>query len=662
MPEKKLIDVSAAIKNKFLRFLYGLVKYPVESFLGFNKLNSLYEILLRFPKDKNFFERAISVLGISYELDEEELAKIPTSGALVVVSNHPLGGLDGIILGAVLNRVRPDAKLMANGLLSRMEGIGEHLIEVNPFGGRAATAQNVAAMKQTISTLRGGGCVATFPSGTVSYLHLRDMCISDPEWNENIANIARKTGADILPVYFDGRNSWLFYLAGIISPLLRTVMLPREMLAQARKKSVRMRVGSVVSRRRVKEFETNRELTSWLRISCYILGGRNNRGEAQSKTQTEVIKRGLERFLPFQQKEMKSLILPISSEVMRREIAALPESALMVDGGEIAVYCAEAWQIPWTLVEIGRLREQTFREVGEGTGKSVDNDEFDQYYLHMFMWDKSASRIVGAYRIGRTDKIMEALGVQGLYASTLFQIRSEFVDKISPALEMGRSFIVSEYQKKRSTLAILWRGIGEFLFRNPQYKTLYGPVSISTNYNRVSKDLIVQFLTEQNSEEELSKYVKAKTPPKVKMPPTDKKALKASSCDIDHISTLVSEVEFDNKGVPILLKHYLKLNGKLLAFNVDPEFSSCIDGLIVVDILKSDPKLVKIYMGREQMKAYRKYHGLDCDDESESAAESGGGSGVAKQSGAVEQGGGQTAQSSDASAFVAASKQVSSGK
>ena len=202
------------------------------------------------------------------------------------------------------------------------------------------------------------------------------------------------------------------------------------------------------------------------------------------------------------------------------------------------------------------------------------------------------------------------MGVQGLYTSTLFQIQDEFIYRISPALEMGRSFIVPEYQKKRSTLAVLWRGIGVFLHRNPQYKTLYGPVSISTNYNAVSKDLIVQFLSECKTSEELAKFVKPKTPPKIKMTNVDRKALAKSACDVEHISALVSEIEFDNKGLPTLLKHYLKLDGKLLAFNVDPDFNSCIDGLVLVDMPHSDQKLLKSYMGETQMREYLEFHGI----------------------------------------------------
>ncbi len=617
----KVVDIKSSIKNSFLRNLYSLIQRPLEAFLGITELNETYDRLVK-KTSGNFFKRAVEAIGIDYEIDEADLKKIPQNGSLIVVSNHPLGGLDGIVLGAVLLQVRSDAKLILNGLLSYMPEIKEYAICVNPFGGAKATSQNVASMKDTIRHLKSGACIGTFPSGTVSHIHLRDCCISDPEWNTNIAQIARRTKSDILPVYFDGRNSWLFYIAGLIHPRLRTLLLVREMFYVARRKKVKMRVGGVISARKLSEFPNDDELTSWLRINSYVLGGRNNKGEKQNSTQLQIIQRSIEKIFPIMHREMQEPILPISLSLIEKEIASLPESATMIKGDKISVYCAEAWQIPWTLLEIGRLREVTFREVGEGSGKSVDTDEFDQYYLHMFMWDAENKKIAGAYRIGRTDKIMNSLGVQGLYASTLFKIKSELIDRISPALEMGRSFVASEYQKKRSTLAILWRGIGEYLYRNPTYRTLYGPVSISANYNRISKDLMVQFLMERKTSEELAKYVKAKKPPKVSMTNVDLKALREGTHDIDHISALVSAVEIDNKGIPTLLKHYLKLDGELLAFNVDPDFGSCIDGLIMVDMLKIDPKLLKSYMGDKQTTEYRKFHGLDTDVPSENTEDS----------------------------------------
>lgn len=614
MEERKtLVDIKSHIKNPILRFLYGLVSFPLESFLGFRKLNRAYYFVQDHPEYGNFFNRGICAMGISYEVDEDDLKKIPKTGPLMVVSNHPLGGLDGIILGAMLLSVREDAKLVVNSLLAHMDLIKPWVVEVNPFGGPKATAQNVGAMKQILRTMKDGGCIATFPSGTVSHIIFPDRIITDPEWNENLVQIARRTKANILPIYIEGRNSALFYLAGLINPKLRTLLLVREMFLQAKKRPVKFKVGSVITPKDAAQFASDSELTSWLRLKTYLLAKRTKQEVPASFGQIKNIQKNILSIIPGMEKKMSELILPVDSSLMEREIAALPESSIMVNGEKIRVYCAEAWQIRWTLIEIGRLREKTFREVGEGTGKSVDNDAFDQYYLHMFLWDVENKRIAGAYRIGRTDKIISSMGIQGLYTSTLFNIKPELMQRISPALEMGRSFIVNEYQKKRSTLAILWRGIGVFMHTHPQYKTLYGPVSISTEYTSISKDLIVQFLTERKTAHDLAKFVKAKKPPKIKLKDSDKRVLSMAAADIDKVSALVSEVEIDNKGIPTLLKHYLKLDGELLAFNMDASFGSCIDGLIMVDLTKTDPKLLKSYMGEEQAIEYRKYHGLaDC--------------------------------------------------
>ncbi len=603
---KPLIDLAGEIKNPVLRAIYRVFSLPIESFLGIRKLNRAYRLVEDHPEFGNFFNRAIWALGLSYEIDGEDIKKIPKTGPLVVVSNHPLGTIDGVIMGSLLLSVRDDAKLIANYLLSRMPLIRPWLIEVDPFGGKKAASRNVGALRETLKHLKGGGCVSTFPSGTVSHIIFPDRVISDPEWNTSIVQFARRTGANILPIYIEARNSLLFYIAGLINPKLRTLLLVREMFSHSRSKPIRFKVGSVLTPKQAENFSSDDELTSWLRLKTYILAKRA--APSESYGQIRNIQKNLRRMIPGMERKMSELILPVDPNLMAKEIESLPESCVMVKGEKISVYCAEAWQIKWTLIEIGRLREKTFREVGEGTGKSVDNDAFDQYYLHMFIWDSENKRIAGAYRIGRVDKIIQSMGVQGLYSSTLFDIQPELLEKISPALEMGRSFVASEYQRKRSTLAILWRGIGVFLHSHPEYRTLYGPVSISTEYNSISKDLIVQFLTERKTSRELAKFVKAKKPPKVRLKDADKRALIQGAADIEKVSALVSEVEIDNKGIPTLLKHYLKLNGELLAFNMDASFGSCIDGLIMVDMTKTDIKLLKSYMGDAYAEEYRAYH------------------------------------------------------
>ena len=260
---------------------------------------------------------------------------------------------------------------------------------------------------------------------------------------------------------------------------------------------------------------------------------------------------------------------------------------------------ADARQIPATLREIGRLREVTFRAVGEGTGRALDLDDFDQRYLHLFMWNRAKKELVGSYRIGLVNRIIAAHGVGGLYTSSLFKFKAGFLDRLGPALELGRSFIRAEYQRKPTSLALLWRGIGELLVRNPRYKVLFGPVSISRDYQSLSKRLMVELLEDQRRDEALAPFVKAKNPPRERLHREEREAVAPLVRDVDDLSTLVAEIEEDNKGMPVLLRHYLRLGARLLSFNVDPAFGHCIDGLIVVDLRTTDPKILKRFMGEE---------------------------------------------------------------
>ena len=604
----KLIDLKKSIKNGFLKSLYSVFGWPLERFLKIQKVNDCYSFILEHPELGNFFDKALVSLGASVEVSQDDMQRIPKEGPLIIVSNHPYGGLDGIALGSLMLRVRDDFKFMANGLLAHMELIKPYLIQVNPFGGKNAIKENITALKDTIKFLKQGGVISTFPSGTVSHLQLKKMQITDPVWNENIANIARRTNATVLPVYIEGCNSVLFQIMGLIHPILRTVMLPREMVSRPKKGLIKIKIGKPISPKKMSYFDTDKELTAWFRLNTYMLRERAKKPSAEaSYFDFGSLVQNLGRIIPVKKAQMQEIIAPINPDEMEAEINALPEENTLIKGDKISVYYAYAWQIKRTMFEIGRLREITFRAVGEGTGKSFDIDEFDSYYLHIFMWDSQERKIVGAYRVGRTDKIMESLGPQGLYTTTLFKIKKELFDKINPALEMGRSFITIEYQKKRSTLALLWRGIGVYVSRKPYYKTLFGPVSINPEYNAVSKDLIVQFLSEHKIAPKLSRYVKAKKPPKVKLNAADKECVVSCKTDVDFISALISEIEVDNKGIPTLLKHYLKLNGQILSFNVDPAFGNCLDGLIMVNLSNTDFSLLKVYMGEEQAKKYLQY-------------------------------------------------------
>jgi putative hemolysin len=275
---------------------------------------------------------------------------------------------------------------------------------------------------------------------------------------------------------------------------------------------------------------------------------------------------------------------------MAAEIARLPPSACLVEGGPFQVFCARAAQIPRTLREIGRLREITFRAVGEGTGRDLDLDAFDDEYLHLFSWNRERQEIVGAYRLGRTDEIAAARGVKGLYTHRLFRYQREFLDAISPALELGRSFVRVEYQRQHTALLLLWKGICRFISAHPQYRHLFGAVSVSSRYPSSTRALLVRFLEQNHLHADLAMLVKARHEIQMR-----------DSSETDVIGSTAGPM-------PVLLRQYLKLNARLVGFNVDPEFGDALDALMVVDLAAVDPAILARYFGRADAETFLAHH------------------------------------------------------
>jgi putative hemolysin len=295
---------------------------------------------------------------------------------------------------------------------------------------------------------------------------------------------------------------------------------------------------------------------------------------------------------------------------LRREIATLTPPQSLVSSGELHVYCARAQAIPCVLREIGRLRELTFRAVGEGTGKCTDLDSFDESYLHLFVWDAHAGAVVGAYRLGLVDDILAVHGVRGLYTYSLFKYPLRVVRELRRAIELGRSFVRAEYQRSYAPLLMLWRGIGQFIERAPQYTMLFGSVSISNTYSAESRRLIVEYLSNYKAASNLRTRARASSPlgdheaPSRSMtPPTT----------IEELSGMIADVEPDGKGVPVLLKHYLRLGGRVVAFTIDREFGNTLDALVVVDLRETEPSLLERYMSPAGARAFRALHALYVD-------------------------------------------------
>jgi putative hemolysin len=297
---------------------------------------------------------------------------------------------------------------------------------------------------------------------------------------------------------------------------------------------------------------------------------------------------------------------------LQREIGALPPDRVLAQSGHFSVRLAAADEIPRVLLEIGRLREVTFRAASEGTGRPRDLDRFDAHYQHLFIWNETAAEIVGAYRLGPTDTIIARHGRRGLYTSTLFHSRREFFETLGPAVELGRSFVRLEYQRSFSALLLLWKGIGGFIARNPRYRMLFGPVSISRDYSDLSRRLIATTLLRHSQAKDLAVMVRPRMPvalQPVRIPGCELSAAEIHPADFKEACELVADIELDRKDVPVLLRQYLNLGGQLLAFSIDRSFGRVMDGLIVVDLLGADRRTLQRYMGPEGLRALETYHG-----------------------------------------------------
>jgi putative hemolysin len=590
LPERRLVSLSASIDNPIGRTFVRLIAEPVERLFSLSALNRIYSDLVPEANESTFFATALRRLRVGYDLAAEDIAKIPTVGPLVVVANHPFGGLDGLIMGDILTRLRGDFRLLANRFLHEIPELQPWVLPVDAFGGREAHRRNLAWLRQAIRWLEQGNALGIFPAGTVSHLQLRKGYIADPTWHTTVARLVRRTGATVLTMFFDGHNSMTFQLSGLIHPKLRTLLLPSEMLKR-QQSTVAVRIGRPIAPFKIARYSDDRTLTSYFRFKTYMLKWRD------SPIRPRFAARAVDAL-------SETVLSPRAADALAAEVARLPPHSLLAEQGKFQVFLATSESIPAILVEIGQLRERTFRSVGEGTGKSCDLDHFDGYYQHLFLWNAAKHEVVGSYRLGNVDRILAKRGERGLYTSTLFKLKPGLVERLGPAIELGRSFVRAEYQGQPIPLALLWRGIGAYLVRNPTYKVLFGPVSISKEYAALSRRLMVEFLGKRFGHETLSGLVTPRNPPKDRLTRAEREALNAVVRNADDISALVSEIESDDKGMPVLLRHYLRLNACLLSFNLDASFGNCIDGLIVVDLRTAEPKLLRRYMGDQGYESY----------------------------------------------------------
>ena len=537
--------------------------------LQFNQINKLYDNICD-KKGIESIDGILKYLNVTLEFDEKDLKKLPANGSFITVSNHPYGGIDGILLIKLLSLVRPDHKVIANFLLKKVEPISDYFLAVNPFENQPNAPSSIGGLKTALDHLNNGGVLSFFPAGEVSTSYTSKN-ITDREWLISALRFIKKAHVPIVPIYFHGSNSRLFHLLGRIQPSLRTAKLPSEVLNK-KNKTIKIRIGSPISVKEQDKFADVHQLGRYLRSKTYCLDS-----EIEVK--------------PFFDYSLKSQPLPqqVVDPQPRNEIVSeidnLRTDHHLFTIKNYAVFCAPSSQIPVIMNELGRLREITFREVGEGTNQPTDIDEFDLYYDQLIIWDNEGEHIVGGYRIGKGNEIYEQFGIKGFYTQSLFKMKSGFEETLKQSLELGRSFIVKEYQRKPLPLFLLWKGILYFLLKNPEYRYLIGPVSISNTYSGISKELIIRYIMANFFDYKRAAFVKPRNRFKVT---TDDQhlntALENMTADLHSLDKFIGDIDQYNNGLPVLLKKYLGLNAKIVAFNVDPKFNDCIDGLLVLDI------------------------------------------------------------------------------
>jgi putative hemolysin len=576
-----------------------------EKFIRVDEVRELYRRVQRSPKGFGL-ENLLSEMRVELRVDPVDAARIPATGAVVAVANHPFGVLDGAMLAALLTRVRRDVKVLTNHLLRDVPELARHCIFVDPFQSDGAfngekINTNRRALKDALEWLQTGGMLAIFPAREVSHWQVPQAQIADPAWNDTAARLIRHSGAAALPVYFCGRNSVSFHLFGMIHPRLRSTFLLQEFLLQ-QGRTIEVRVGSEISGKLLTDLAGDRETIEYLRWRTYLLARRSRPEKSWSVAMRSKIS-----------EKVQEPVAPVEpSEFLEEELKRLPHSRCLVENSELAVFLVQSNEAPRMLLELGRLREITFRQAGEGTGKRRDLDRFDRYYWHVLLWNKTKRELVGAYRAGDTANILAAHGIKGLYTSTLFRFDERIFEKLGPALELGRSFVRPEYQRQYAPLLLLWKGIARLLAAHTDTPVLFGAVSISNDYNKASREMIYRFFEARMQEDELAGMIEPRRPFRpVALRPWDCNAMCHALRDLDDLSQPITDVETDGKGLPILLRQYAKIGGRLVGFNVDRKFSNVLDGLVVVDLRKTEPAVLARYMGNEAAAAFRQRHGCN---------------------------------------------------
>lgn len=589
-------EVAQVIKVDKYGFIGTFIGWILMKVLKISTLNKIYNNNSN-KKDLQFLNSILNEFEIRFEIPDEDLKRLPKDGSFITISNHPLGGIDGILLLKLMLEQRSDFKIIANFLLHRIEPLKPYIMPVNPFEEHKDAKSSIAGFKQSLQHLKEGHPLGVFPAGEVS-TYKDGKLIVDKPWEEAAMKLIKKAEVPVVPIYFHAKNSRLFYRLSKINDTLRTAKLPSELLTQ-KNRVIKVRIGRPISVDAQNEYTDLTEFTDFLRRKTYMLAHPYEKQSILKKVPSSLKI----------SKPPRAIATPVDQELMTQEIAQLRTDDLRLFASKnYEVFLAPAVNMPNILQEIGRLREITFRAVGEGTNNATDLDHFDEYYHHLFLWDDNEKEVVGAYRMGLGSKIFSQYGIDGFYLQDLFRFEPELYKMMSESIEMGRAFIVKEYQQKPMPLFLLWKGIVHTTLRYPEHKYLIGGVSISNQFSNFSKSLMIEFMKSHYWDPFVAQYVRPKKEFKVQLKDVDKDfVFDETEADLNKFDRIIDEVEPGNLRLPVLIKKYIKQNAKVVAFNVDPLFNNSVDGLMYIRIADLPESTVKPVMEEFQEELERKF-------------------------------------------------------
>ena len=562
--------------------------------LKISTINKIYD-RNKHLKDLGFLNALLDDLQIKFEIPEEDFKRLPKNGAYITISNHPLGGIDGLLLLKLMLEKEPNFKIIANFLLHRIDPMKQYIMPVNPFENHKDAKSSVIGIKETLRHLSDGKPLGMFPAGEVSTYKDGKLMVDKP-WEEGAIKVIRKAQVPVVPIYFHAKNSWLFYLLSKISGTMRTAKLPSEVFSQ-KHRAIKVRIGKPISVAEQNEYISIEDYSEFLRRKTYMLANPFEKDTPFLPTPTLKLT-----------KNPKEIVIAASQDNMIKEVNSLRENdCRLLQSKNYEVFFAKAKDIPNVLHEIGRLREVTFRAVGEGTNESIDIDSYDKYYRHMFLWDADTKKIAGAYRMGLGSEIYPKFGINGFYLTDLFRFEPELHDMLHHSIEMGRAFIIKEYQQKPMPLFLLWKGIIHITLHYPEHKFLLGGVSISNQFSDFSKSLMIEFMKSNFYDPYIAQYIHPDKAFKVKLKDADKDFIfDEAEADLNKFDKLIDELEPGALRLPVLIKKYIKQNARLVAFNVDPMFNNAIDGLMYIRISEIPESTVKPVMEEFQAELERK--------------------------------------------------------